>query len=400
MLEFYSGLSTAVNSKQAASECIELALGDDNQDCDLLVIHSTVGHNFPQALAAARAACPSAQIVGCSGAGVIGRGSVSENMRAMAVMAARGSELAVASADGLSAGTSRTVAAKAAEELKAANNDISIIYCLTTGLDVRGDEVIAGIESVFGPDIPIIGATAADNGKAKKTFQFHNDKVMENGIVLVGFADPSLELVMGIHHGSVPLAGMTMEVTKSDGNQILELDGKPSWPTLMSKVGLPIETPPAECMGISGLGIDLVSPEQKAYDNPQVLRATFEVSDDNQTFSWPTSCPEGSKVVLMQRDEDLIFDGVDRMTTRMNEAYKERKPEAVFHADCMARGRLTFDRVLKDEIMAKIQHPICGDTEVPWLGVYGYSEYAPVAGRNEFHSFTTSVFSLVRKEGA
>jgi hypothetical protein len=366
----------------------------------LLVIHSTVGHNFGQALAAAKAACPNAQIVGCSGAGVIGREGVSENMRAMAMMAIKGPDLAVASADGLSAGTSRAVATKAAEDLKAANSGITLIYCLTSGLNVRGDEVIAGIESVFGSDMPIIGATAADNGKAARTFQFHNDQVMEDGIVLVGFADPTLELVMGIHHGSVPMEGMTMQVTKSDDNRILELDGEPAWPALMGKVGLPIDTPPAECMGISGLGIGLETPEQKAYDNPQVLRATFEVSEDNQTFSWPTSCPEGSKVVLMQRDEDLIFNGVDRMTARMNEAYNGRKPEAVFHADCMARGRLTFDRVLKDEIMAKIQHPICGGDEIPWLGFYGYSEYAPIAGRNEFHSFTTSVFSLVRKAAA
>ncbi|MBT3701170.1 MAG: hypothetical protein HOE62_09695 [Alphaproteobacteria bacterium] len=400
MLKFYSGLSTAVNSKQAAAECIELALGDGAADCNLLVIHSTVGHNFAQALAAAKAACPEAQIVGCSGAGVIGREGVSENMRAMAMMAVKGTELSVAAADGLKSENSMSVAQGVAGELKAASDNISIIYCLTSGLDVRGDEVIAGIESVFGPDIPIIGATAADNGKAARTFQFHNDQVMEDGIVLVGFADPTLELVLGVHHGSVPMEGMAMEVTKSEANRILELDGKPAWPALMSKVGLPVETPPAECMGISGLGIGLETPEREAYDNPQVLRATFEVSEDNQTFSWPTTCPQGSKVVLMQRDEDLIFDGVDRMTSRMNEAFDGRKPEAVFHADCMARGRLTFDRVLKDEIMAKIQHPICGGEKVPWLGVYGYSEYAPIAGRNEFHSFTTSVFSLVRKADA
>jgi hypothetical protein len=400
MLEFYSGLSTAVNSKQAASECIELAVGDTAADCSLLVIHSTVGHNFGQALAAAKAACPEAQIVGCSGAGVIGREGVSENMRAMAMMAVKGSDLSVSSADGLNSDNSKSVAQGAAEELKAASDNISIIYCLTSGLDVRGDEVIVGIENVFGPDIPIIGATAADNGKAKKTFQFHNDQVMESGIVLIGFADPSLELVMGIHHGSIPLPGMTMEVTKSEGNRIFELDGNAAWPTLMGKVGLPIETTPAECMGISGLGIDLVPEEQTFYDNPQVLRAIFEVSDDNQSFTWPTTCPQGSKVVLMQRDEDLIFNGVDRMTTRMNETFNGRKPVAVFHADCMARGRLTFDRVLKDEIMAKIQHPICEGEEIPWLGVYGYSEYAPVAGRNEFHSFTTSIFSLVRRADA
>lgn len=400
MLEFSSGLSTAVNSKQAATECIEFALGDAGDTCDLLVVHLTVGHNFAQALSAARMACPNAEIVGCSGSGVIGREGVSENMRSMAVMAIRGKEFAVAAVDGLSSRNSLILATQVAQEIKAKCDGVNMIYCLTSGLDLCGDEVIEGIESVFGPDVAIFGATAADNGKAKKTFQFFGDQVMEHGIVLVGYADPSLELVMGIHHGSIPLDGMTFEVTKSDGNHIIELDGEPAWPTLMGKVGLPAETPPSEAMAIVGLGVELSPEDQVAYDNPQILRVPLIVSEDNQSFLWPARCDEGTKVVLMQRDEQLIFDGVDRMVERMDKALDGRKPVAVFHADCMARGRLMFDRVLKDEIIAKLQYPVSGDDIVPWLGVYGYSEYAPLSGKNRFHSYTTSLFSLVRKEGA
>ena len=400
MLEFFSGLSTAVNSKQAAAECVELALGESANDCDLLVIHSTVGHNFPQSLEAARAACPNAVVVGCTGSGVIGREGVSENMRSMAVMAIRGKEFAAAAADGLNSQNSLTLATQVAEDVKAKCDGVNMVYCLTSGLDLCGDEIIEGIEGVFGPDVPIFGATSADNGKATTTFQFFGDQVMEHGIVLVGFADPSLELVMGIHHGSIPMEGMTFEVTKSDGNRIIELDGQPAWPNLMSKVGLPAETVPSEAMAIVGLGVDLSAEDQSSYDNPQILRVPLIVSEDYQTFLWPVRCAEGTKVVLMQRDEQLIFDGVDRMMERMDKSLNGRKPVAVFHADCMARGRLMFNRVLKDEIIAKLQYPICGDDVVPWLGVYGYSEYAPLAGKNRFHSYTTSLFSLVRKEGA
>ena len=56
MLEFSFGLSPALNSKQAATECVEMALGDGGGTCDLLVTNSTVGHNFAQAIAAARTA--------------------------------------------------------------------------------------------------------------------------------------------------------------------------------------------------------------------------------------------------------------------------------------------------------------------------------------------------------
>ena len=194
MLEFSSGLSTVVNSKQAAAECVELALGDAGDTCDLLVIHSTVGHNFAQAIASARSACANAVIVGCTGSGVIGREGVSENMRSMAVMAVRGKEFGAAAADGLNSQNSLTLATQVAQEVKAKCDGVTMVYCLTSGLDLCGDDVIEGIESVFGPDVPIFGATSADNAKAKKTFQFFGETVMEHGIVLVDLPIPPSSL--------------------------------------------------------------------------------------------------------------------------------------------------------------------------------------------------------------
>lgn len=398
MLEFQSGSSNAVNPKSAVRESLDRAFGEGGgNQCDLLMVYATVGHNFPQLIAAAREACPDASIVGASGSGVIASEGVSETMRSMAVMAITGEEISVASGSGLNGRTSEAVAMSTAQDLKAQSDDISMIYILTAGLDLAGDKVIAGIEAVFGPEITVFGLTAADNGKAKRTFQFHDDEVMEDGLILVGFSDPSLELVTGVHHGSVPLDSMTFEVTKSDANQVLELDGQPAWPALMSKLGLPAETPAADALPIAGLGEDLNGDESDAYDNPQILRVPIKVSEDNQSFYLPTSVDVGTKYVLMQRDEKYIFDGLDRLMDRLGTELAGRKPIAVFHADCMARGRLMFNRVLKDEIIAKMQYPLCGEEVVPWLGIYGFSEYARLAGKNRFHSYTTSLFPIVRK---
>ncbi|MDP6875413.1 MAG: FIST N-terminal domain-containing protein [Alphaproteobacteria bacterium] len=401
MLEFHSGSSSAVNSKAAIEECIDHALGDrDKADCKLLVIHSTVGHNFAQMAAGAQEACPNAEIIGCTGSGVIGREGVSEAMRAMAVMAVTGDEFAVAAADGLNGSNSAQLGEQAAAEMKAENPDVNMIYVLSAGLDLSGDQVIAGIESVFGEEVPIFGATAADNGKAKGTFQFHGQDVLEQGLILVGFSDPGLEVLSGVHHGSIPVEGAVFEVTKSEDNRIIELDGKPAWPALLERFGLPPETTdPSETLPITGLGEALTEDEQTVYDNPQILRVPIKISDDRQSFYLPTSVPEGTKFQLMQRDEQYIFDGVERLMQRMKDDLEGRRPVAVFHADCMARGRHMFNRVLKDEIIAKMQYPLCGEEVVPWLGVYGYSEYCRFAGKNQFHSYTTSLFPIVRREG-
>jgi hypothetical protein len=402
MIEFHSGSSNAVNSKSAIVECIEGAFADgDKADCKLLVIHSTVGHNFAQMMAGAKETCPHAEIIGCTGSGVIGREGVSEAMRAMAVMAITGDELAVAATDGLNGANSTELSERVAREVKAANPDINMMYILSAGLNLSGDKVIEGIENVFGADLPIFGATAGDNGKAKGTFQFHGQSVMEDGLILVGFSDPSLEVLSGVHHGSKPVDDVIFEVTKSKDNEVIELDGKPAWPALLARFGLPPETTDlAETLPITGLGEALTGEEQEDYDNPQILRVPIKVSDDHQSFYLPTSVSEGTKYYLMQRDEQYIFEGLDRLMQRMQKELEGRRPVAVFHADCLARGRFTFNRVLKDEIIAKMQYPLCGDDVVPWLGVYGFSEYCRFAGKNHFHSYTTSLFPIVRREVA
>jgi len=401
MLDFFSGSSSAVNTKSAVRECVDNAFGaGGGSECSLLIIHTTMGHNFAQMAAAAREACPEAEIVGCSASGIIGREGVNEAMRAMAMMAVTGDEVAVAVVDGLTGANSAELGEETARQLRQGQDGINIIYVLTAGLDLAGDRVIEGIERVFGPEVPIFGATSADHGKAKGTFQFHGDKVFEQGIVLVGFADPSLEVIMGAHHGSVPLEGNTFEVTRSEDNRIFELDGEPAWPRLMSRLGLPAETEPAEVVPISGLGIELGPEDQKEYDNPQILRVPIKVSDDHQSFYLPTTCPTGTRVVLMQRDEQYIFAGVDRLMDKMVGQLNGRRPLAVFHADCMARGRRMFNRVLKDEIIAKLQYPLSGDEVVPWLGIYGFSEYCRFGGKNQFHSYTSALCPIVRREDA
>ena len=76
--------------------------------------------------------------------------------------------------------------------------------------------------------------------------------------------------------------------------------------------------------------------------------------------------------------------------------FRSRKIVAVFHADCGARGRLTLDRIAKDEIVREMQRPLFGDATGPWLGMYGFGEFARLGGKNEFHNYTTALYVIHR----
>ena len=76
----------------------------------------------------------------------------------------------------------------------------------------------------------------------------------------------------------------------------------------------------------------------------------------------------------------------------------KRKPLAIFHADCILRGKHTFNKIMKDEIVRHIQYPLCKNEEIPWLGMYGGAEFTPLGGKNQIHSYTTTLNVLVRRQ--
>lgn len=395
MLSFGSGYSGKMNSAAAMQEAL---LQADAGSASVVLIHATVGHNYAPMLAAAAAACPDATIVGCSGSGVVYSHGVSESMRALAVMSITGPEVAVSFRDGVTSSNGRDLAAQAARELQGKLSGINAILLYVPFKDVACDEILAGVDSVFGRDMPIAGGLAADNVKINTSFLFHEQTVSEHRLLMIGLADPGLELLSIAHHGHRPV-GQPFLVTAVEGSRILELDGVPAWPQVMRRLGLPDETTPLGAIPLGALGIEIDDTAHDSYDNSHIAMAALR-TDSAGGLYLNTTVAVGIRLHLMQRDEEKIFSGVDRMMRRVETMIDDREIVAVFHVDCLARGRLSFDRVSKDEIIAKLQKPLLDKRDVPWLGLYGYGEFCPLAGRNAFHAFTTVLFPVVRRRAA
>ena len=55
-------------------------------------------------------------------------------------------------------------------------------------------------------------------------------------------------------------------------------------------------------------------------------------------------------------------------------------------------------RIMKEELVQRMQHPFSTDgVPPPWLGMYGFGEYARLAGSNTFHNYTTALAAIYRK---
>ncbi|MEI8080724.1 MAG: FIST N-terminal domain-containing protein [Actinomycetes bacterium] len=396
MLEFHSASVRMVNSRRAMTECLEAALGEGDTDCDLVIVHASMGHDFAALAREAQRLAPRARVVGSSCCGVVGCEGVSESMHDVAIMAIRGAdELAVASVDGIYGSNSRQQSALLAEELKAANPKINMVLFLASGIDIADDECIAGFQDVLGPDVTVFGATSADNMKGIASFQVIDDQVFEHAAWAVGFADPTLEVITQATHGFMAV-GDPMIVTRSEGNRIIELDGRPAWAQYTSRLGVPETATCGDTIPIGALAEALPAELAAEYGNDHILRVVTK-RDDDGTMHYATTCPEGTALWLTVRDEDRIFSDMDRMMTQMTERAAGREIVAVFHADCLARGRFLFNRVMKEELVSRMQYPLSKDGRVPpWLGIYGFGEFARLGDANTYHNYTTAIYALVR----
>lgn len=395
MLTFFSASTRMVNSRRGITECMESALGADTSDCDLVIIHASLGHDFTELIETAGTLAPRAKVLAASCCGVVGKEGVSESMKDIAVMAIKGKEFSVAGTDGIFGHNSFEKTKAMAEDLYQQQPDTSFIYFLASGIDIANDRCIAAIESVFGKAVTIFGATSSDNMKGVVSYQAYDGHVHEHGAFLVGFADPTLEVITQATHGFVAI-GDPMVVTKAEGHYIFELDGKPAWTEYTRRLGLDANHTCGDTIPVGALAEKLASETANEYGNEHILRVVTR--HEGEAMLYATTCPVGTRLWLTVRDEPRIFNEMDRMVKEMDAKMGGRKPVAVFHADCLARGRFLFNRVLKEELVSRMQFPFSQNGICPpWLGMYGFGEFARLGGENTYHNYTTALYTIYRK---
>ena len=385
-----------MNSRRAITECLEVALeGEPNLDCDLIIIYTAIGHNFKEILSEAHKLSPNAQVVGCTCAGIIGKEGPNESLKALAIMAIKGpkSEFAVAGIDTSADLEPFEAASQIARDIKQQNPGINMIFCHPS--EWVAPRIIEGIESIFGPGIPIIGGLSSDNMKFLSSFQFIGDEIFELGVIVIGFSDPTLELITLGNHG-FDVIGKPFEVTQSEGFHILKMDERPPWKCWTERLGLSESAAVADVISFSPLAGELSAELHVESGSPYIIHGILPAPDG--TIYANKIMPEGTKLWLTRRDEKKILEGVDRMMIQILESCDGRKPVAVFHADCAARGKLLFNRISKDEIVSRLQFPLSADGSIPWLGMYGIGELTPLGGRNDLQQYTTSLYVLVKRK--
>lgn len=396
MLTFHSSSARIIDSRRAIADCLQAAREDGCFEIDLLVIHASIGHDFKVLAEEAARLAPNVRIVGASCCGVVGTEGVSESMKDIAVMAVQGKEFAVSHVDGIYARKSGEQAARLAAEIRRQQPGVNMVYFMASGIDIDNDACIRAIEAELGSSVTIFGATSSDNMRGVTSWQIFDQEVFEHSAWMIGFADPTLSVETQASHGFVA-AGEPLVVTRADGNRIIEFNGRNAWEEYTGRLGLPAASGCGDTIPIGALAEALPRGLAEDYGNPHLLRVVTR-RDDDGTMHYPVGIREGTPLWLTVRDEARIFNDLARMMDQLVSRIGGAEIAAVFHADCLARGRHTMHRILKEELVAGMQEPLSNAGRIPpWLGMYGFGEFARLGDRNTFHNYTTAIYAIIRR---
>src|SRR5829696_3292877 len=381
-----------VAGREAAEQALQNA-GVDRPD--FVFMFASVGYDQHPLLRAVREATGDAALTGCSGEGTIGVEDADESNFSVVVTAISSEELEWH--NGLATELEddpRTAGKRVAKELLPHLSADSIgLFVFPDGMMDNLDPFIAGLEGNLSLErfLPLWGGGAGnDFNPGQPTYQYCDDEVVSDG-VSYALLSGEAHTAWAVSHGLVPIGG-ERKVTRSKGNIIYEIDGKPALEVLKEYLPEDALTDDRDWIRYAiSLALSFKAPSY-IKDEEYVVLGVPAVRMSDGSISVQTEIKEGTSVWLSSRDKEKITTGFDRMAQQIKDQLGGEKPKLVFQFECLTRGKSMFREQEKLQILKRFRQSVGPD--VPWAGFYTIGEIGPVEEHNNHHLFTSVVLAL------
>jgi hypothetical protein len=381
-----------VAGREAAGQALEKA---GIVKPDFVFMFASIGYDQHSLLRAVRETTGGAPLTGCSAEGTIDGDDADESNFSVLVTAISSDELRWH--NGLATGLradSRAVGQQVAQELLPhLSTDTIGLFVFPDGLIDYLDNFFAGLEGNLPSErfLPLWGGGAGNNLNLEEpTYQYCDDEVILGGIsyaLLSGKAQAS----WAISHGMVPIGG-ERKITRSQGNVIYEIDGKPAVEVLKEYLPEHALVEDRDWMRYAiSLALIFKAPSYMK-DEEYVVRGVPGVRMADGSINVQSEVPEGTSVWFSSRDKEKISTRFDRMAQQIKEQLGGERPKLVFQFECLTRGKLMFRDQEKQELLRRFRQSVGPD--VPWAGFYTIGEIGSVEEHNDRHLYTSVVLAL------
>jgi hypothetical protein len=398
------GMSYHHNPNVAGREAAEQALQKAGvSKPDLVFVFGSIGYDQHSLVRAVRETTGEAPLTGCSAEGTINGDDADESNFSVVVTAISSEKLRWhhGIARGLEADP-RAVGKRVAKDLMPHLSAETIgLFVFPDGLkdfvvptNNLVDNFFAGLEGNLPSErfLPMWGggANVNINNWAPPTYQYCDDEVITDG---VSYALLSGEAQAGwaISHACIPIGGERI-VTRSKGNIIYEIDGKPAMEVFGEYIPEGALTHDRDWFRyVISLSLCFRAPSYMK-DEEYVVRGMPAVSMADGSITVQTEVEEGTSVWLSSRDKEKVSNGFDRMAVQIKDQLGGEKPKVVFQFECATRGKLMFRDQEKLQLLKRFRQSL--DPDAPWVGFYTVGEIGPVEEHNLRHLYTSVVLAL------
>ena len=340
----------------------------------LAIVFSSVVHNLTEVGAAF--AKFNIEVFGASTAGEITNDEVHERSIAVMLLDISRDAYRLNVFDGKGK-TSNQVGQSVAEWAEPVYDD-SALMVISAGLRADGEQIVRGIISTMGRQVPLFGGVAGDDLRREETFAFNASQVIANGVLALIFDQNSIEL-KGVAISGWKEVGTPKTITKAEGNIVYKIDNEPAldvynkYLNLGDDYNLAAEYP-----------IRLIRD-----DGSSVMRAVSRVNE-NKSIVFAGTVPEGAKVRFSMAPG---FEIIGHTLEHMSEFSKQNpRSDAIVLFSCKGR-HLALGSMVNDEISG-----IRKIWKVPLVGLFTYGEIGPgLQGKCDFHNHTV-VPVLIRQK--
>lgn len=333
----------------------------------------------PAPIAELRAAYPQSCLIGCSTAGEIAGPLVSDASLSVAVLRFEHSRIRAVSAEIRHAADSRSAAQQLAGRLD--KEGLRAVFVLSDGLNVNGSELVKGLNGALPPDVIVTGGLAGDGDRFRRTWVLCDGRAQSGIIIAVGLYGERLRIAHG-SRGGWDTFGLERRVTRSCGNILYELDGKPALELYKEYLGERASGLPA-----TGLLFPL-SIRQGPDDAHQVVRTILGIDEANQALIFAGDIPQGYLAQLMRANFDRLVNGASTAADHARGDADGDGPVLAVAISCVGR-RLVLGERVEEETEVTLENLPSGAQQI---GFYSYGEISPCAsGSCDLHNQTMTL---------
>lgn len=228
---------------------------------------------------------------------------------------------------------------------------------------------------------PLIGGCASERGGQEKTFQWVGDRFAFDSVSGLAFGR-EFDFEIGITQSCQPL-GEPLRVTRSQGNMIFEIEGRPAYDIFLEHITRLRFEDTREVFHRLFLGLPLSNFQTEFNRSRYLVRNIMGVNARKGVVACAAQVDEGDYVTFALRDplkakEDLIL-----MLDDLLRKAEGREPAFGFYFNCCARGTALYGNPGEDTSLIREFFP-----HLPLIGFFTYGEIAPVESVNHLHHYS------------